>query len=119
MILAAIGLEFLWVRSRMLRRGIPQYGAVPAAGKLKEKGGAVLLDVRTAGERKIRAIGGSLHIPLSELAARLPELEKLRDREIICYCQSGARSLRAAHLLKSKGFRAANLSGGISAWKEG
>ena len=107
------------IRGKLLARGIAQYDAATVSRKLQEKGSILLLDVRSAAERKARSIGGSMHIPLQELRNRLPELERSRDCEIVCYCASGARSLSACQTLKRAGFRTANLSGGISAWKEG
>jgi putative FmdB family regulatory protein len=98
---------------------IAQYSASDVAGRLTAKDPPVLLDVRSAPEHAARAIGGSVHIPLPELSGRIAELERFRDREIICYCASGARSASAAHLLKKRGFAAANLAGGISGWREG
>ncbi len=77
----------------------------------------MLLDVRTPGERKERNIKGSFHIPLTELNRRTDELTRFRDREIICYCSTGSRSLHAASKLKKNGFTAANLKGGLIQWK--
>jgi rhodanese-related sulfurtransferase len=45
------------------------------------------------------------------------DIRKFKDKEIICYCRSGNRSLSAAILLQKKGINAANLIGGITAWK--
>jgi rhodanese-related sulfurtransferase len=108
----------LVVRSKLLARGIPQYDAAAVARKRKAGEALVLLDVRTDAERSVRSIKGSRHIPLQELQRRLPELENDRAGEIVCYCASGARSASAAHLLKKAGFRSANLSGGIAAWRD-
>ncbi|NUN07755.1 MAG: rhodanese-like domain-containing protein [Ignavibacteriaceae bacterium] len=89
-----------------------------SSGEVKErvKAGSILLDVRTSGERKVQSIPSSIHIPLHEISARLSELEKFRNREIICYCASGNRSVSAALRLKKAGFNVANLTGGISNW---
>jgi rhodanese-related sulfurtransferase len=76
----------------------------------------ILLDVRTAAERAQGAIPGSIHIPLQELSRRLGELEKYRSRKVICYCQSGSRSVSATLLLTKSGFTAMNLVGGIAEW---
>jgi rhodanese-related sulfurtransferase len=76
--------------------------------------GACLLDVRTSNERDRGYIDGSLHIPLPELRKRLSEIPK--DKEIVTYCQSGQRSYNASRLLKQKGFRVKNLSGGYLTW---
>jgi rhodanese-related sulfurtransferase len=53
---------------------------------------------------------------LHSLSTRVGELEQHRRREIICYCQTGNRSLSAAAKLKRGGFSVANLRGGITEW---
>lgn len=76
----------------------------------------VLLDVRTIPERKRDHIQGSIHIPLNQLRSRKEELNKFKNKEIVCYCRSGNRSLNAASFLRKHGFNAANLRGGIISW---
>jgi rhodanese-related sulfurtransferase len=95
-------------------RGISQY--TPVEAKERVGAGSVLVDVRTAAERKQSSIAGSVHIPLSELASRMKTLDKYKSREIILYCASGARSSSAAVQLKKQGFTVGNLKGGIGAW---
>lgn len=77
-------------------------------------GGAVIIDVRTRGERDRGFIDGSLHIPLPELRKRLKEIPE--GKEVVTYCQSGQRSYNASRFLKQKGFRVKNLSGGYLTW---
>ena len=77
----------------------------------------LLLDVRTAEELRQGMISGALHIPLDELPARWRELEKAD--EVVCYCASGGRSLRAAALLRENGlFNATSMDGGVGAWAD-
>ena len=83
---------------------------------MKASAEMVLLDVRTKSERSAQHIAGSLHIPLNELAARIQELKKFSGSEIVCYCQTGARSASAVALLLKNGLSAANLRGGIAEW---
>ena len=109
----------MYVRKALLKRSITHYSAAAVAGKLKARENILLLDVRTSGERSRQQIPHSTHIPLHELKGRLDELEKFREKEIVCYCQSGNRSLSAASVLKHHGFRVANLTGGISSWNFG
>lgn len=75
-----------------------------------------LLDVREPSEHALDAIDNSRLIPLGELGRRLDELP--RDRPIAAYCAAGMRSLKAAKLLKDKGFQAVSLKGGMAAWRE-
>ena len=115
LIFAAL-IGFLYLKKFISTRGIVQYDPGDAAAKLKGNRNIVLLDVRTPKERKEQSIKGSIHIPLYELGTRSDELLKYKDKEIICYCRSGNRSLTAAAKLKKKGFNSANLKGGIIRW---
>jgi len=89
----------------------------PAALKAKLERGdeLVLLDVRDPEELAVVALPGATAIPLAQLPARMHELG---DRtEIVAYCLSGARSEKAAKLLRESGFKnVATLSGGIKNW---
>lgn len=106
----------LYVRRTLRIRSIRQYRPTEVEELLRARSAVVLLDVRTASERRGRAIGGSLHIPLQSLRGRLGELEKYKGKEIVCYCQSGNRSASAALLLRKRGHTVANLRGGIAEW---
>src|SRR6266550_1437357 len=73
-----------------------------------------LLDVRELDEWDAGHIEGAQHIPLGELGARLAEVP--RDRTVVAVCRSGSRSDRAAKGLRTSGFAAENLDGGVTAW---
>jgi len=72
-----------------------------------------LLDVRGDAERQAFHIGGQ-HLALAAIAEAQRYLPK--SRPIICYCQSGQRSLAAARLLSEAGYSARSLAGGLVAW---
>lgn len=75
-----------------------------------------LVDVREPHEYEICNLGGRL-IPLGEVETRAGELD--RDREIVVYCRTGARSATAVELLQKSGFsKVWNLKGGILAWSD-
>ncbi len=77
----------------------------------------ILLDVREYHEYDIANIEGSVLIPLGEIADRKDELNP--DDEIVIYCHTGGRSMRATQYLKDQGFKnVKNLAGGIDAWAE-
>ena len=95
--------------------GLPDSVSPAEAQALVKSGDAVLLDVRSAGERKAAHIAGSLHIPVDELGARASSLPK--NKTIICQCASGMRSASAAKQLAAAGYKTLNLSGGIGAWQ--
>src|SRR5262245_31042362 len=78
--------------------------------------GAVALDVRTPREREERRVGGSLHIPLTQLAHRLNEVP--RDQPILVYCAGGYRSSIAASVMQGHGYvNISEIAGGIAAWE--
>jgi sulfur-carrier protein adenylyltransferase/sulfurtransferase len=80
---------------------------------------AVLLDVRSDEEWQISHIPGALHVPMSQLEERLPELAPDRSRPIITYCAVGARSLRSLPTLDELGYEdTVSMTGGIVAWQE-
>jgi len=77
----------------------------------------LILDVRTPWEFRMGRIANSVLIPVRELRGRLSELTAYRDRDILIYCATGARSVAAAHLLAANGFnRIYNLKRGIHDW---
>jgi NADPH-dependent 2,4-dienoyl-CoA reductase/sulfur reductase-like enzyme/rhodanese-related sulfurtransferase len=78
--------------------------------------GATVLDVRTEPENDVRAIPGSLHIPLDELRARLDEVP---SGEVIVHCRVGQRGHTATQLLRQNGKDAHNLDGGCLTWLAG
>ena len=107
---------FFIIKKALLIRSIKHYSPVDESQKLKKGTNAVLLDVRTSSERKKKSIKGSFHIPLPEINSKAAELKKFKNKEIICFCSTGSRSLSAASKLKKHGFTVANLKGGILQW---
>jgi len=75
--------------------------------------GATLVDVRTPGEWQSGHIEGAVLIPIDELGGRLGEIP--RDRTVVVYCASGARSAQAAAVLGAAGYTVRDL-GSISRW---
>ncbi len=107
----SLGLRRMWIA-----RSIPSYSPAEVKEKLRNSRDAILLDVRTNAERTRGHIQGSLHIPLHAIVRQSDTLDKYRGKEIICYCQSGNRSISAAARLKKLGFTVANMQGGIGEW---
>tara|TARA_B110000438_G_C15687751_1_gene595370 strand:+ start:45 stop:422 length:378 start_codon:yes stop_codon:yes gene_type:complete len=75
------------------------------------------IDVRTDSEYTSGHIPKSIHIPLHEIQNRLSEIDSLKNKNIIAYCRSGARSSKATKILIEAGFKVLNLSGGVLSWK--
>ncbi len=85
------------------------------ADEVKENPNVVLVDVRESYEWEICHIRDAVLIPLGELPDRLNEFEGQTD--IVTYCHTGVRSLRALEILKAAGFsKVRSLRGGIDAW---
>jgi sulfur-carrier protein adenylyltransferase/sulfurtransferase len=98
--------------------GIPQVSVETLKRKLDAKEDIFVLDVREPHEYPIANLGAPL-IPVGQLEGRVGELAAGHDREIIIHCRSGARSQKAALILKQAGFtNVSNLSGGILAWAD-
>jgi rhodanese-related sulfurtransferase len=75
----------------------------------------LLVDIRTPGEVAQGRIQGALEMPMHLIPLRLAELPK--DKDVVLYCRSGARSYQACAYLMQQGLgRVLNLRGGIIAW---
>ena len=73
-----------------------------------------VIDVRTAEEYAAGHLRDAKNIPLADLGNRIGELDKAKVKTVIVVCQTGARSDKAARLLKSAGFEDIyGLEGGI------
>ncbi|WP_412867756.1 FAD-dependent oxidoreductase [Cellulomonas sp. 179-A 4D5 NHS] len=73
----------------------------------------LVLDVRSAKERAAAHLPGSLHVPHTELRARLDEVrDAAAGRPVSVHCASGVRSYLATRMLRGAGVDARNLSGG-------
>jgi len=75
-----------------------------------------LLDVRTPEEVARGVIKGAAKIPIDALPRRAEEIPK--EKEIVAYCASGARSALATLYLRARGFKANSLDHGIHEWEE-
>ena len=103
----------------MLRRGAggPAVNTLEAT-QLINRQDALVLDVREQAEYAQSHILNSRLLPLSQIEARIGEIEKFKDKPVIVYCASGNRSSTAAAVLRKSGFsNVANLSGGFAAWQ--
>jgi rhodanese-related sulfurtransferase len=86
--------------------------------KIDKKESLLLLDVRTREEYHgpDGDLPGVVLKPSGELNRWIGEIEAVKDREIIVYCYSGARSGQVVHMLTSRNIVARNMNGGIMAW---
>jgi rhodanese-related sulfurtransferase len=96
---------------------VPSVDPVEAQKRLTGgQGKAALIDVREPGEYARGHAKGARNIPLSQLSRRVNDVPA--DRDVLLICQSGHRSMQAAHILQQHGLtRVTNVSGGTTVWK--
>lgn len=93
--------------------------SVTEAVMLMSRKSALVLDVREPDEFAQGHLQGARNITLSQLDARLKELEKYREKPVMVVCERGGRATKAAKLLKAQQFTALHvLKGGMQAWLE-
>ena len=89
----------------------------PADALDRQRRGAVLVDVREAHERATGFAAGALGIARAELEADPAAVLSDATVDVLLICQSGARSLKAAHALEAAGYtRLASVDGGTARW---
>ena len=112
------GFALLWP---MLNRGATGAANINAteAVLLLNRSKPLILDVRDAAEFAAGHIQGAKNIPVAELAGRLKEIEKFKDKPVLVHCQKGLRAKTACGILKAQQFtQLNNLQGGLDAWVE-
>ena len=75
--------------------------------------GLAVLDVREPVEWHHGHVDGALHIPLSELPARVGEVPA---EQTLVVCRVGGRSAQAVMWLQQQGYDVVNLDGGMLDW---
>ena len=74
-----------------------------------------LLDIRSDAELASGVLPQAEHLPMHLIPVKLQDLP--RDKEVVLYCRSGARSYHACAYLAQQGItNVVNLRGGIIAW---
>ncbi len=75
----------------------------------------LLVDIRTPAEIAQGLIPEAMELPMHLIPVRMAELP--RDKDVVLYCRSGARSYQACAYMMQQGYdRVLNLRGGIIAW---
>lgn len=93
------------------------------ADKIRNKEDIILLDVRTPEEYEEIHLKNALLLPVQELSAQsLADIglgENAKDKEIIIYCRSGARSKTAYDIMNLLGYtNIKSVAGGMVHWEE-
>ena len=78
------------------------------------RGDAQLVDVREDYEWEKGRIEGARHIALGEVAAAAQSID--RERPVVFYCRTGARSGMATQAFRKAGYDAYNMAGGLERW---
>ncbi len=76
----------------------------------------VLLDVREDDEWNAGHAPDAVHLPMTELTARLDEVPDAAPVYVVC--RSGGRSARVTEYLNANGWDAVNVVGGMSGWEQ-
>jgi len=91
-----------------LKQALGMGPAVDFKGLMQK--GAVIIDVRSAGEFQGGHIKNAINIPLNNLPGQLAKIKK--DKPVITCCASGMRSASAKNILQSAGFKEVYNGGG-------
>jgi rhodanese-related sulfurtransferase len=112
------GLALLWPLLNRGANGVPNVSATEAVLMLNRTK-PLILDVRDEAEFASGHIQGAKHIPVAELANRLKEIEKFKDKPVLVHCQKGMRAKTACTILQAQQFsKLHNLQGGLESWIE-
>ena len=112
------GIALLWPLLNRGASGVANVSATEAV-MLMSRGKPLILDVRDATEFATGHIQGAKNIPLAELATRIKEIEKFKDKPVLVHCQRGMRAKSACSILRAQQFsQLNNLQGGLDNWVE-
>lgn len=97
---------------------VPQVGAFEAVNLINRRD-ALIVDVRDKADFAAGHLPNSRHLPLTELAERLGELDKFKARPLLVNCPPGAAAGKACAQFTQAGFKEVFvLRGGMSGWIE-
>ena len=112
------GVALLWPLLNRGASGVANVSATEAV-MLMSRSKPLILDVRDATEFAAGHIQGAKNIPMAELAGRIKEIEKFKDKPVLVHCQRGMRAKSACSILRAQQFsQLSNLQGGLDTWVE-
>ncbi|MET0230917.1 MAG: molybdopterin-synthase adenylyltransferase MoeB [Rhodanobacteraceae bacterium] len=90
----------------------------PRDALARQRADALLIDVREDDERAGGVPAGAIGLARGEIPARIADIVRDTEREILTLCASGKRSLLAAQTLRDLGYaNVASVRGGFARWK--
>jgi phage shock protein E len=101
----AVVVLFVLVKFVLARRAPPQVVAE------KIKAGATIVDVRSEAEYRGGSYRGAINVPVQVLSSRLDRIPK--NRPVVVFCASGARSAAAVRILQKAGYADVSNAGGL------
>lgn len=114
----ASGAMLLWPEISRLVGGGNEVGTLDAT-RLMNQGPSLILDVREAKDFAAGHLPRARNIPLKDLAGRVGELAKFKDKPVIVTDKGGTRAAAACRLLQKSGFsNVHHLKGGVTAWQQ-
>ena len=115
----ASGVMLFWPEIMKLSGGGGQEIGTLEATRLMNQGNLLVLDVRDEKDFAAGHLPKARHIPLKDLAGRLGEIGKFKDKPVIVTCRGGARAGMAARFLRRSGFNNVfQLKGGVASWQQ-
>jgi rhodanese-related sulfurtransferase len=115
----ASGVLLVWPEiNKLLGAGGMEIGTLEAT-RLMNQGTTLVLDVDDQKEYAEGHLPRARHIPMGELASRLEEIGKFKNKPVIVTGRRGTRAGAACRFLKRSGFaNVYQLKGGLAAWQQ-
>jgi rhodanese-related sulfurtransferase len=87
---------------------------------LLNRGGTLLLDVRSATDYEAGHITDARSAPGGELQGKLIDtVKKFKEKPVLLYCETGTASASTAQMLRAQGFtKVVTLRGGLHSWRQ-
>jgi rhodanese-related sulfurtransferase len=114
----ASGAMLVWPEVARLVGASNELGTLEVT-RLINQGPHLVLDVRDNAEYAAGHVPKARNIPVRELARRVDEIAKYKDKPVIVTCKGNASGAAACRFLKGAGFnKLYQLRGGIAAWEQ-
>jgi rhodanese-related sulfurtransferase len=114
----ASGAMLLWPEIARLVGAGNDLGTLEAT-RLINQGPHLVLDIRDAADYASGHLPKARNIPFSELAKRVEEIARFKEKPVLVTCRGGTRGAAACRFLKRSGFNNVHqLRGGVPAWQQ-